>query len=57
MPIRLEEDKRTLDSAEALLAGLAKAGVTFEQVSEVKVPSEVKVMGSFDDIGEALRSF
>jgi hypothetical protein len=42
MTIRLEEDKRTLDSAETLLAGLAKAGVTFEQVSAVKVPLEVE---------------
>jgi hypothetical protein len=42
MAIRLEEDQRTLASAEALLAGLAKFGITYAQVSEVKVPPEVE---------------
>jgi hypothetical protein len=42
MAIRLEKDQRTLASAEALLAGLAKFGITYAQVSEVKVPPEVE---------------
>lgn len=42
MAIELEEDKRTLDSAEALLIGLAKTGLPSAQISGLKLPKEVE---------------
>lgn len=42
MAIQLEKDGRTIDSAVALLTGLAKAGLPSSQVAGLKLPKEIE---------------